>query len=173
MKPFALLILLAAYPIAWADEPNAQALINRHQKEQASVWADPDTLTFFYQGEADQVTVVFNGNFTPLTRVAKTDVWILHVKLPEVNKAVFSFELKPKPLRESAAPVPETWRGPQAPPPALKVNPLKGTISEHQIESQSLSAQRAVTIYLPPHFEKADVKRVVYAADGQAITRFA
>ena len=37
--------------------PDARALIERYEKEKSPVWADGDTATFFYRGDAEQVTL--------------------------------------------------------------------------------------------------------------------
>jgi hypothetical protein len=50
------LFFLAAPMIAANDEPpHAAALIERFNREKAPVWADDDTVTFFFRGDADKV----------------------------------------------------------------------------------------------------------------------
>ncbi len=172
MKNLASAILLIVSLTARADEPSAQALIERHHKEKSSVWADHDTVTFFYQGKADKVSVMFNGNIRDLRRLPDSDVWVFRLKLPDLNKAVFSFELLPIPKNKSRQLGVQTWRGPQSPPPPQKADKLIGIISEHQVESKVLDCKRAVTVYRPPDYARSEVKRVVYAADGQGVGEF-
>src|SRR5262245_65835565 len=58
-------------------EPSAKALIARHEKEQAPVWADGDKATFFFRGDDEQVTLMVGGERHQLRRLPESDVWTL------------------------------------------------------------------------------------------------
>jgi enterochelin esterase-like enzyme len=65
------------------------------------------------------------------------------------------------------------WRGPEAPPPPERAEPLQGQISRNVIDSHHLSERRDLTVYLPPGHDPTQTYPVVYAADGQSVARFA
>ncbi len=171
----ALLLLGLPAPVG-VQPPDAGALIERHRREKTSAWVDGDTLTFFYRAPADHVDVVFGGDFRPLRRIPGSDVWTLSVKLPELQRAAVSYRFMPtasgrpaeQPSAESAV-----WRGPQAPPAAAESSPLKGALRAFEIESRALAGRRKVTVYRPPENDTRQTTCVVYAADGEAIDRFA
>jgi enterochelin esterase family protein len=156
-----------------SDGPSAQVLIDRHRQEKASVWADGETATFFFRGEADRVSLTFHVGPTLLRRVPGSDVWYVRVERPDLAKAVFNFQLTPMRDGKPLPAVTQTWRGPQAPPAPEEAGTLRGKIAEHEIESKFLGEKRKLTVYLPPARYRTDALRVVYAADGQATAEFA
>src|ERR1700722_1155624 len=111
---FAALALLGSSVRALAEPPKATALIECQRKEESPVWADGDTATFYYRGPADEVQVIFGGDFRPLKRIAGSDVWTLAVTLPDLDQAVFSYNfistVKGRPSQMSSA-KPGVWRG--------------------------------------------------------------
>jgi hypothetical protein len=70
------LSVTASVSLGNPDDPTAQSLIERHRKENSPVWADGDTVTFFFQGDAEQVSLMFCGEQFPFRRIADSDVWI-------------------------------------------------------------------------------------------------
>jgi enterochelin esterase-like enzyme len=174
--PLVAVLFLAGLTTAAAEPPGAEALIERQREEKVPVWADGDTATFFYRGEADQVDVLFGGDTRPLRRIANSDVWTLAVHLPDLDRAAFSYRFIPKenhrPLKQPSG-EPAVWRGPKAPPPAAEGAALQGTLQKLEIDSKALGSSRKVTVYRPPGHDPGAASRVVYAADGEAIDRFA
>jgi enterochelin esterase-like enzyme len=168
-------LFLAGPSAALAEPPSAEALIERHAKEKAAVWTDGDTATFFHRGEAQSVDVLFGGDIRPLRRVADSDVWTLAVKLPELERAVFSYRFIPttKDAPGKQAVDPAVWRGPKADPPAAECAKLTGSLQHAEIDSQALGRPRKVTVYRPAGHDTAKPSPVVCAADGEAIERFA
>jgi enterochelin esterase-like enzyme len=159
-----------------AEPPEARTLAERHQKEKAPVWVDGDAVTFYYRGEAEQVEVMFAGSIQPLRRVPGSDAWTLSVKLPALERAVFSYRFVAKKKHPSVRQSPEdsaVWRGPKAPAAAEECANLLGRLEELEVESKALGGKRKVTVYLPPGHGPKKASRVVYAADGEAIPRFA
>jgi enterochelin esterase-like enzyme len=166
-------VLLGFGLASLADGPSAQALIDRQQQEKASVWADGETVTFFYRGEAERVSLTFHVGPNLLRRVPGSDVWYIRIERPDLQKAVFNFQLTPVKDGKSLPTLTQIWRGPQAPPAPEMVGTLRGKIAEHEIESKSLGEKRKLTVYLPPERCWSDTLRVVYSADGQETAEFA
>jgi enterochelin esterase-like enzyme len=165
------ILLLAGPAFAGAQQPSAQELIERHAREKSPVWADGDALTFFYRGEAEQVDVMFGGDLRALRRIADSDVWTVRVKLADLDRGVFSYHFIRTPKDRPAEPA--NWRGPNAPPAAAHCAELRGTLKSCEIDGKALGARRKATVYLPPGHDSKKPVRVVYAADGEAIERFA
>jgi acyl carrier protein len=146
MPHLALLIAIVAFS---AQEPTARELIERHDREMSPVWADGNRATFFYRGEAEQVTLVMSGEFKPLVRLqGRDDVWTVSLERPA------------RPLRF------EVWTGPQAPPAPAVAKPLKGVDKMLELESKALGEKRKIKIYLPPGHDRSNSYPVIYAADG-------
>jgi enterochelin esterase-like enzyme len=170
----ALLVLAAACPAAESDA--ARAAVERHHKEKSPAWADGETLTFFHQGEAERVEVIFGGDMKELKRLPDSDVWTLAVTRPGLGRAVFSYLLTP--VRKGGPPEgtpaePRVWRGPLAPPAPAECAEFRGKLETFTVTSKALSAERKVTVYLPPGADQARPARVVYAADGQGTDGYA
>jgi enterochelin esterase-like enzyme len=170
-------ILFPGIPtLAVAEPPRAQALIERFHREKSPVWADGNAVTFYYRGQADQVEVHFGGDIRALNRLADSDVWTATVQLADLERAVFSYHFVPTAQdRSTQGPLaePVVWRGPQALPTTAECTALQGTLEQFEVESKALGSQRKVTVYRPPQHDPKKPCRVIYAADGQAIDRFA
>ncbi len=171
-----LLAVLASGPLtAPAQPPSAPALIERFDREKSPVWADGDTATFFFRGEAANVDLIAGGDFKSLTRVPSSDVWTVSITLPDLEQAVISYEFTAaNPAGSPKAPVRRSgvWRGAKAPPAAVQIAELKGSLKSFEIESKALEARRKVSVYLPPGFQKSIGRRALYAIDGENIDRF-
>ena len=55
----------------------------------------------------------------------------------------------------------------------VEASQLRGSIKTIAIESQALGARRKLTVYMPPNLVRGKASRVVYAADGERIERYA
>src|SRR5579884_779569 len=86
-------LLLADLTTASAEPPSAAALRERYEREKAPVWTDGDTVTFFYRGKADQVTVMFGGDIRQLKPVAGSDMWTISAHLRGLQRGVFDYRL--------------------------------------------------------------------------------
>jgi len=157
------------------ESPSALQLIERNLKEKSPVWSDGNTATFFYRGELEEVGLDFGGETRSLMRLAESDVWTLAIKLPELERGIFSYQFLPKefgqPVAEPSAKY-SVWRGPKAAPAAVECDELKGRLQTVDVPSKKLGAPRRVTVYLPPGHDRQGKCRVVYAADGDAIDDF-
>ena len=168
MPHLALLIAIAAFS---AQEPTARELIERHDREKSPVWAEGNRATFFYRGEAEQVTLVMSGEFKPLRRLEGTDVWTVSIERPELSSGVFSYAFfagkKGEMPFNPASPLRfEVWTGPKAPPAPVVAKELKGVDKMLDLESEALGEKRKIKIYLPPGHDRSKSYPVIYAADG-------
>ncbi|MBE9508986.1 MAG: hypothetical protein IMY86_13170 [Chloroflexi bacterium] len=152
----------------------ADELLARSATEGAPVWADDDELTFFYQGEADEVRICC-GIQSPMRRIEGTDLWVLTVRVRDLSQAVIGYAFMPY---QDGHPVAsedfmdrmQVWRGPEAPPALQRAETLRGQIKEHVIDSESLGEPRGLTVYLPPGHDPTRRLPVVYAADGESVS---
>lgn len=170
------LVVLEFPLLAAAGPANANALIERQRKEKSSVWSDGNTATFFYQGLADEVQVIFGGDVRPLKQVTGSDIWTLAVTLPDLDRAVFSYSFFPTAKgrqSQNASAESAIWRGAKAPAAAAECQQLKGTLTTHEIQSRALRTPRKVTVYFPSTHDAKQHRPTIYAADGEAIGPFA
>jgi enterochelin esterase-like enzyme len=161
-------IALASAP----DAPAALDLIERNAREKSPVWADGDTATFFYRGEAAEVSVFVAGEVLNLRPLPDSDVWTISFTRPDLEKGVFSYALLPRrkgqpPVNLGSLQVTHTWRGPKAPPAPTLARPLKGTETTIDFASQSLGETRKVTVYRPPGHDPKHRYPTIYATDGR------
>jgi enterochelin esterase-like enzyme len=159
-----------------AEAPTAAELIDRHAKENSPVWSDGNVATFFYLGEVERVDLYLGGKIQPLTRLPQSKVWTTTMTLPDLEHAVFSYNLIaaiPDAPTKHPLESPRIWRGPKAPPPVREQTELKGDLKLAEIESLSLGAKRSIAVYRPRGHDPKMKTRVIYATDGQGIKRFA
>lgn len=170
-----LLLLVCTCQNPPAELPKPADLLARFEKEKRPVWADGETLTFFYRGEADKVSVVFGGDMLAMKRLPQSDLWHASTKKNDIAHCFFSYAFVP--TREGQTDSPklsfQEWRGPDAPPSVEEVKTLQGKITEHELKSQAMGMMRKITVYQPPAGAGNERPRVLYMADGQAATGFA
>lgn len=152
-------------------EPSAKELIERNAREKSPVWADGDVATFFYRGDADDVTLTVGGETKKLHRLPDSDVWTLTIERPGLAKGVFTYFLIPHkkgepPFKRGQRLKPSSWRGPDAPPAPLVAKELKGIEKTFDVPSKALGGTRKVRVYLPPSHDRTRPTSVIYAADG-------
>jgi enterochelin esterase-like enzyme len=157
--------------VAKPDDPTAQSLLDRHRKETSPVWTDGDTATFFYQGDAEQVMLMFSGEQFPFRRIAESDVWFATVTKPGLAKSVFTYIIVPgkkgesRPKAGQRLPM-QHWRGPEAPPAPARAEKLTGETKPVDFESKALGGIRKVRVYLPPGYDRNRRYPVIYSTDG-------
>jgi enterochelin esterase-like enzyme len=151
----------------------AERLLERRNQEGSSVWADGNTLTFVYEGEAESVDLCC-GFQEPLTRLPGSKVWVLSKQISNISEAIigYNFSIDGK--------FPETWdrvwRGADAPPEPERLEPTIGRVFERTINSEILSEDRKVYVYLPPDYDALKLLGdlpVVYLADGGVVMGYA
>jgi enterochelin esterase-like enzyme len=155
----------------------AEELLARWDQEQSSVWVDGDELTFVYQGEADAVDVCCSLQMS-LQPVAGSDLWVLTVRIDNLERAVISYSFIPyrngRPIEDQEdLEEMRVWRGPDAPPAPPRAEYLQGQIVRHTLQSAALGESRDLTVYLPPDHDPGQRYPVVYAADGDVVDSLA
>jgi enterochelin esterase-like enzyme len=143
-----------------------EALLARKAVENASVWADGNTLTMVYQGEAETVEVCC-GFQESLTRLPDSDVWVMQKEIDRLSEGAFSYFF----IRDGEFPdlSDAVWRGKDAPPAVEKI---PGRTQSYTLESESLDEARELTVYLPPNHTPIGIYPVIYMADGEAAGDF-
>ena len=171
-----LIVLLWGLTIIASEPPSARALIERFNREKSPVWSDGETATFFFRGGAQSVELIAGGDFKSLVRIPSSDVWTVAITLPDLERAVISYQLTAKregrPADQHSR---ETgvWRGAKAPSAPVEAGRLKGSLRSLEIDSQAFGSRRKLTVYSPPEHEAGKADRVVYAGDGEGIDRYA
>jgi enterochelin esterase-like enzyme len=174
---YVLLLSCTSSPPGPADDPrSAAALIERFNRESSPVWADGDTATFYFRGEAESVDLIAGGDVKSLERIPSSDVWAVTLTLPELERGILSYSLTArkrgtpagKPLHQEG-----TWRGPKAPPQAARSPDLRGSLKTYEIASKALDCRRKLTVYSPPGLEPGQARDVVYTADGEETEHYA
>jgi len=83
-----------------------------------------------------------------------------------MEEAIFDITFMPG-YSEKAPPV---YRGAKAPPDPSQVTNLSGVLYTHVIESAALKDSRSITVYVPPGIARGGPQRVIYLADGGALS---
>ena len=142
------------------------------------IQAKGDIATFRFHGPADRVDLWLGGEAEghAFARLPGGNTWILDLKRPGLDRAVFSFRListlKGQTAKQTPASQPRVWRGPNAPSPPEIREVLEGTFDEADLDSKALGTRRRITTYLPPRHDRARPCPVVYAADGESVKEF-
>lgn len=125
-----------------------------------------ESLRIVYRGDAHQV--LLGGGFVfALSRIPETDLWVLRLRVPELDRLVLSFRFLLDGQRPSLEVEPERWRGPKAPVALPVSTTLRGVLSELTITSATLGAERRITLYEPPAIGDQSLAAIVYVADGK------
>ena len=146
--------------------------IRRQLAAGTAAWREGDAIIFAHEGKADAVDLTGTLEY-PMSRVRGTDLWVVKLRIPDLDRAMVSYAISPldgtagSPLHGAM----EMWRGPAAPPEALKAVRLQGRVVTDVIDSRMLGHARTVHAYLPPG--AADPEGVVYLGDGAAVERLA
>ena len=153
-----------------ASAQDAAALLERSRSE-GPVWAQGDTLTFVYEGEADSVRLCC-GLQESLRRLPESDVWTLSKSIPDLSEGAFSYAF----IVDDVFPQSFSfWRGEDAPALPERLESLTGEVSSHTLESIHLGESREIFVYIPPDYEAAKLLGlpVVYLADGASVFEYA
>jgi enterochelin esterase-like enzyme len=148
-------------------------------------------VTFLYRGEADAVFLrMFISGLPaaqPLERVAGSDLWLLHLSLPEQSRFEYKFEVKrgganewlTDPLNPFRASDPfgenSVCQGWGYLPPEWTLpdeNARAGSFDELTVESRHLG-RRAVLLYLPARFRRTRRYPLLVLHDGGDYLRYA
>jgi enterochelin esterase-like enzyme len=134
-----------------------------------AVGRDGEDIIFCWRGSAEAVTAWF-GVEMAMEPLDGTDLWMLAVRIRDVDQAAFSYRFLPTRSDDTAPSWAEpsgTWRGPAAPPPPERASPLRGELRTVDFDSQALGERRALQVYLPPGHDPGDRAPVLYATDSR------
>lgn len=137
-----------------------------------AVWREGDALVFAHQGNATAVDLTGTLDY-PMSRVRGTDLWIVKLRIEDIDRALISYAIRPLGDQSSSTTDPEirVWRGPGAPAEAARAAQLRGRVTADSIVSQALGDVRALLVYTPSGTEPPD--GVIYLGDGAAVRRLA
>lgn len=152
---------------------------------------DESGVTFVYRGEADEVRLqnwVFGlESEQPLARIPGTELWHLHIELPQGSRIEYKFDVYRKghrewimdPLNPHAASDPfganSVCRayGYQRPDWTLAQSAVpSGHIEEVQIASAAFGDQREVFVYRPAHYRASRRYPLLVVHDGTDFVEF-
>lgn len=132
-------------------------------------WRDGNELSWVAEIDADSVALS-GGVQVPMARVTGTDLWVLTVRIADLDRASIAWFFFPfrdgEPLVRRVTS--RHFRGPLAPAFPDTASTLRGRFVEHTIESRHLPAPRGVGAYIPPERGEEPIVAVVYIGDGAA-----
>ena len=133
-----------------------------------AVWRDGDDVVFCWRGSAPAVTVWF-GIEMAMEPLEGSDLWVLVVRIRDLDRAAFSYRFLPADEHEPRqwAERSGTWRGPEAPPAPAVAHTLIGELRTVELDSAALGERRRIHVYLPPGHDRRDLPGVLYASDGR------
>jgi len=124
-------------------------------------WVVADRLSLIARVGEDGWTGLCCAIQTPLEPINDTGLAGITVRVPHMRRAILDVT-----HRAERMPPPIDIRGPDAPPPPAKAEPLRGVITSISIESVALREKRRINIYLPPDLAEGQRLPVIYLADG-------
>jgi predicted esterase len=135
-----------------------------------NAWADGEYLTIAARSSARSVTVCC-GVDGPLSKIRGTDIWVLTVRVVNIDRSVIGLAIYSADSRMPIAAA--VFRGRDAEPPVARSRALHGAVSLDSIQSRALGALRRVSVYLPPGWPLKRHRRAIYMADGGYLDRLA
>ena len=138
-----------------------------------AVWAEDDVLNVLWRGQASEVQLA--GGVQPqMWPVESTDdLWEASLRIRRLDEAAVTVMVMPRsPDGEWPTRLTErfVWRGSRA-PAAPADEPLRGTVTEHTLDSAALRGPRQVSVYRPAG--SAPPLAGCVLADGQSTEVFA
>jgi enterochelin esterase-like enzyme len=151
-----------------------EALRVRLGNTSLAAWTEDDILHVLWRGQADEVHLAAGIQPRLWPVQGAKDLWEASVRIRRLAEAVITIAVLPRRADDdqgSQLSDKLVWRGPQAPVLLPTAASLAGTITEHVLDSATLGAPRAVTVYRPPG-QRASLLGCVLA-DGGAARSFA
>lgn len=106
----------------------------------------------------------------PMTQVAgAADLWATSVTAPNLDRAILDILVLPSTESRTAG----AWRGPAAPPAAVKATIPADWIQDRVVRSRAMGEDRRLTIYAPPGGSSGHRHPVIYFADGRGLRAYA
>lgn len=152
-------------------QPESIAAVHGQIMQGHALRRDGDSLVIAHRGDARQVLMAGGLTF-PLSRIPSTDLWVVRLRVPDLDRLVLSFRFLRDGERPSLEVEPMRWRGPDAPPAWPVATSLQGVLSEMTIASKALGAERRMTVYEPPRVGDDPLSAIVYIADGKLLRVF-
>jgi enterochelin esterase-like enzyme len=142
-------------------------LAERLAERREGAWRDDEDVVFCWRGSASAVSVWF-GIVMALDHLDGTDLWVLVVRIRDLDRAAFSYRFLPEGDGERPWGEPSgTWRGPDAPPAPVVAQTLVGELRTVELDSAALGERRRLHVYLPPGHDRRNPVGVLYATDGR------
>ncbi len=124
-------------------------------------WVVGDRLSLIARVGEEGWTALCCAIQTPLEPIGETELAGITVRVPHMRRAILDVTH----LAERMPP-PTDIRGPDAPPPPPKADPLRGVITSVSVDSTMLGEKRRINIYVPPDVVAGQQLPVIYLADG-------
>lgn len=125
-------------------------------------WVVGDRLSLIARLGKDGWTALCCAVQTPLESIGGTELAGITVRIPHIREAVL--DVTHHPADRTSPPI--DIRGPDAPPPPARANPLRGVITSVLIDSVILGEKRRINIYRPHLAPEGQRLPVIYLADG-------
>lgn len=125
-------------------------------------WLRGDTLTLIARPRDGTFGRLCCAIQKPLQPIAGTTARGVSVRIPQIDRALIDIAY--------SAPgpgfTPVVYRSPGAPPAPARADPMRGSITHHQIDSSALGEARSISVYVPPGLPEGAQVPVIYLADG-------
>jgi enterochelin esterase-like enzyme len=152
-------------------------LADRLGASRLTAWAEGDVLHVLWRGQADMVQLAGGVQAQMWPVDGAPGLWEASVRIRCLAGSVISLAVSAQ--AAGAAGPPQSgdtvmWRGPLSPAARPAADPLRGTLTQHSLESPALGAPRRVTVYRPPAAAtRPGPLPGCVLADGQSALRFA
>lgn len=155
-------------PVCLADRSwTAAEALQRIGARDVLAFAEGTTLTVMTRRAEGPVSLCC-AITAPMNRIAGSDVWTVSLNVFALDRAIFEYQIIPAPPPGR----PDVYYGAHAAYPPVS-EPLQGQLVAEMLPSKALGVTRKLTLYLPPHYDKAQRYPVLYMADGFAVPVFA
>lgn len=125
-------------------------------------WVVGDQLTLIARPTTETLGFICCAMQEHVEPIPGSDLVGVTVRVPRIDEAFFDIALPTQSMvREH-----DLHRGPLAPPPPPRAEPLQGRIDRHDVESSALQERRTLYIYTPPEMGQGEQLPVIYLADG-------
>ena len=155
----------------WTD-PDPAVLRARRAAEGAAAWADGDILTFVADST---VPVTVSPTFPLWSYEVEPGLQVLQMRVERLAEALVTYTFVPAggAARTGTRGAHDgRFRGSDGPPELRSNDPLRGTLTDHVVDTADFGG-RPVSVYLPPGHRPGDGTPVVYATDGNMLAPYA
>jgi enterochelin esterase-like enzyme len=125
-------------------------------------WIAGDRLTLVARYGHDPWGMLCCAIQASLEPIGETGLGVVTVRVPRLQEALLDIGYDSEISSEPAG----SFRGPEAPAPPPRAQPLRGRLVGAEIDSKALGEKRSLSIYLPPETAGSRPLPVLYLADG-------